>query len=73
MERSEALLLPKKEVWPFSGPGPAYRPKGEQVKVAEGLEVSPLLPLAWSPVPPRATPRVRLWWPPLWVKWPAGM
>lgn len=53
-ERSETFLLPKKEDWPFSGPGPACGPKAEWVKVAEGLEASLLLPLAQSPIPLRA-------------------
>lgn len=48
------MLLPKKEDWPFSGPGPACGPKAEWVKVAEGLEASLLLPLAQSPIPLRA-------------------
>lgn len=45
-----------------------YRRNDEWVKEAEDLELSPLLLLAWSSVPHRATPRVRLWWPHLWTE-----
>lgn len=72
-ERSEAWSLPKEEAWPSLALGSAHRPKGEWVKVAEDLEASPLLPLAWPPVPPRATSRVRLWWPQLWAQQVVGM
>lgn len=52
----------------FLRPWPTYRPNSEWLKAADGLEGSPLLLLAWSPVSPTATLRVRLWGQHLWAE-----
>lgn len=67
-EKSVASVSPWERGLAFLRSWPTYRPNGEWLKEAGGLEGSPLLLLTWSPVSPTATLRVRLWCPHLWAE-----